>query len=261
MNPAGALAGKGIVVTRPSAQAAGLAGAIEREGGAALRFPALEIRDLEDLQPLFTVLERLESFDLAVFVSPNAVQKALDLVRVRCAAGWPRHLRVAAVGSGSRRELERRGIGKVIAPSANADSEALLALPQLEPLAGAKVVIFRGEGGRELLGDALAARGAMVEYAECYRRARPHTDCTALLTAWARGAVHAVTVSSAAGLANFFDMIGEAGRERLRRTPLFVPHQRVAAEAARRGAGAVQIAGPGDAEVVSALVAYFRDAK
>lgn len=258
---AGALAGKAIVVTRPGARSAGLAGAIEREGGTPLVFPALEILDIEDMRPVLALVDRLESFDLAVFISPNAVDKALDLVGARRAAGWPQRVRVAAIGRGSRRELERRGLKGVIAPELPSDSEALLELPELAAPAGRRVIIFRGAGGRELLGDALAARGATVEYAECYRRERARTDCTPLLDAWARGAVDAVTVSSGEGLAAFFEMIGERGRRRLKRTPLFVPHERVSSQARALGAGRVRVAGPGDAEVVAALVAYFRNAK
>lgn len=255
------LAGKRIVVTRPSAQAAGLAGAIERAGGTALVFPAIEIRDIENLRPVFAILDRLEDFDMAVFISPNAVRRAFDLMRARRASGWPRNLRVAAIGRASRHELERQGMEQIVAPPVDADSEALLALPELGALAGRRVVIFRGQGGRELLGDALAARGAVVEYAECYRRTQPQTDCGPLLAAWARDEIDAVTVSSGEGLANFCEMIGESGRCWLKRTPLFVPHERVAGHAAGLGAGRVRVAGPGDAEVVAALVAYFKDAK
>ncbi|MGH8705035.1 MAG: uroporphyrinogen-III synthase [Burkholderiales bacterium] len=256
------LAGRRIVVTRPRAQAAGLAALIRDAGGEPLVFPALEIRDLADPGPILALAERLEEFDLAIFVSPNAARKALDLVRARRGARpWPARLRVAAVGRGTRGELERAGFAGVIAPQAQADSEALLALPELAAVAGMGVVIFRGEGGRELLGDALAARGARVAYAECYRRARPETDGAPLLAAWARGAVDAVTVSSAQGLANLVAMLGTPGRQRLQETPLFVPHARVAAEAARLGVRETVVAGPGDAELVARLVAYFGGAK
>ena len=261
MNASAALAGKRVVVTRPSAQAAGLAAAITANGGTALLFPALEIRDIDDPHTLFAILDRLDSFDLAVFISPNAVRKGLAILQSRRGPGWPGTLRVAAIGRGSRRELEQQGIGAVLAPPAQAGSEALLALPELQAAAGRRVVIFRGEGGCELLGDALAARGAQVEYAECYRRTRPQADGAPLLAAWARGEVDAVTVSSGEGLASFFEMIGKPGRQWMQRTPLFVSHERVAGEAADLGAGNVRVAGPGDDEVVAAMVAYFRDAK
>jgi len=252
------LAGRGIVVTRPSEHALGLAERIERAGGTALVFPAIEIEDLPDLRPILGLIDRLDEFDLAIFISPSAVHKALNLVRSRRGSRpWPPRVRAAAVGRGSRRELERQGFERVVAPRAHADSEALLALPELTQVAGRRIVIFRGDGGRELLGDTLAARGAVVEYAECYRRARPRADSAPLLAAWARGGVDAVTVSSSEGLANLFDMLGKLGQQWLRTTPVFVPHSRVAAAAARLGIGTVIVAGPGDPEVVEALVVYF----
>src|SRR5437762_9559830 len=126
---------------------------------------------------------------------------------------------------------------------------------------GRRIVILRGEGGRSLLGDTLAARGARVEYAECYRRVRPQSDSASLPTAFAKGAVHAVTVSSAAGLENLFAMLGAAGRENLRLTRLFVPHPRVAAEARRLGLGEANVGGASDEEMLERLVAYFRPAE
>ena len=134
-------------------------------------------------------------------------------------------------------------------------------MPELQRVAGRRIVILRGEGGRSLLGDTLAARGARVAYAECYRRLRPQTDSGPLLTAFAKGAVHAVTVSSAEGLENLFEMLGAAGREHLKKTPLFVPHPRIAAEAKRLGLGEARVGGASDQEMLERLVAYFRPAK
>ncbi len=256
------LAGRRIVLTRPREQAAPLAALVREAGGEPILFPAIEIEDLADAAPVRALADRLEEFDLAIFVSPSAVQKALALLRARRSGRpWPARLRVAAIGGGSRSALEREGFSAVIAPQTGADSEALLALSELTDVAGQRIVILRGEGGRELLGDALAARGARVERLACYRRSRPGADPAALLEDWAHGAVHAVAVSSSEGLQNLAAMLGEAGAERLHDTPLFVPHARVAAEAARLGARAAIVAGPGDAELVAGLVAYFGGAK
>jgi len=229
------LAGRRILVTRPREHAAPLARLIEEAGGTPVLFPAIEIEDVP-----CAVLERLAQYDLAVFVSPTAAQRALARV-----TAWPASLAVAAVGAGTRRALENHGMKNVLAPEGGADSEALLAL--LREVRGKKIVIVRGEGGREVLAETLKARGAAVDYAECYRRMRPGSKLKE------GEPVDAITVSSAEALDNLLDMLGE----RSRTLPWFVPHPRVAAHAAARGLGEVVLAAPSDGEMLERLVAYF----
>ncbi len=249
------LTGRGIVVTRPAHQAASLAGLIRAAGGNPILFPVLEILDTEDLQPLLDVIARLDEYQLAVFISPNAVLRTMNQVAARRA--WPAHLRVAAVGKGSMKELRRFGITGIIAPDRMYDSEHLLAMPELQDVTGQRVVIFRGDGGRELLGDTLGARGARVDTVECYRRAQPRVDAAPLLKAWARNEVHAVTVTSSEGLRNLFEMVGKLGQSWLRRTPVFAPHPRIAAAARELGCANVVDSAPGDEGLVDALRRHF----
>jgi uroporphyrinogen-III synthase len=232
-----------------------MAALIRAAGGEPVLFPALEILDAEDLQPVLALIERLDAFDLAIFVSANAVDKALALVEARRA--WPAGLRVATVGRGSERALQRHGFAAVIAPSGRFDSEGLLALPELKDVTGKRAVIFRGDGGRELLGDTLAARGATVEYAECYRRTRPNADAAPLLALWQQRRLDAFSVTSSEGLANLHDMLGVAGRQCLQQTPLFAPHERIAAAARALGVQTVVLTGPGDEGLVAGLAAFF----
>jgi len=241
------LRGRGIVVTRPRELAGALAAAIEKAGGRAILFPTIAIEDC----PPPDALRKLDAYDLAVFVSPTAVQKAMAQV-----ARWPARLRAAAIGGGSKRELERHGVSGVLAPGEGADSEALLGLPELERMRGKRVVVFRGGAGRPLLGEALAARGATVEYADCYRRTLANTDPGPLLALWQGGGVDAVTVSSSEGLENFVTLVGAA---HLAATPLFVPHERVAVRARQLGSGEVIVAGASDDAVLERLVAYFHE--
>ena len=258
MNPSRALAGRRIIVTRPAGQAAGLAALIRDAGGEPLELPVIEIRDLAELAPFHAVADRLESFDCAIFVSRNAVRKAFALLGARRAGRpWPAHLRVATVGAGSREELAAQGFADVIAPASRFDSEALLALPEFSNVAGQRIVIFRGEGGRRYLGETLTARGAVVEHAACYLRVLPVAGRAGLEAAWAQGTVDAILVSSGEGFANLLEMLGGDAPQRLAGIALFVPHPRVAGEAARQGLGRVFVAGPGDAQMAAALVAYF----
>ena len=249
------LTGRGIVITRPAEQAASLARLIASEGGRPIVFSAIEILDIEDRRALDALIGRLDAFDLAIFISPNAVERGLSAIhRLRT---LPPQLQVAAIGRGSARALHRQGFRSVIAPGAGADSEALLALPELGKLAGKRVVVFRGVGGRVLLRDELAARGAIVEYAECYRRRRPQIDPAALLGAWRRGEVDAVVATSSEGLRNFHDMLGEEGRKQLGATPLVVPHARIASTAQRLGIANAIVTAPGEDGILEGLARYF----
>lgn len=249
------LAGRHVVVTRPAGQAAHFATALSEAGAIPVLYPVLEIRDVEDVAPVLDAAIRLDSFDLAVFVSPNAIEKALGLILPRRA--WPAGLRVVALGKSSERELARHGIRDVISPALRFDSEALLELPELNDVQGKRVIIFRGDGGRELLGDTLKARGAEIEYLTCYRRARPQLDPAPLLKLWEVGRLDAVTLTSSEGLRNFHDMVGRLGQAWLRKTPAFVPHQRIAEQAQALGLGKVIPTGPGDDGLMAGLRAYF----
>lgn len=250
----GPLAGLGILVTRPAHQAEHMANLIRQAGAEPILFPALEIVDLPDLQPLQRLIERLDEFDLAIFISPNAVNKALNLIRVR--GHLPAKLRIAAIGKGSAKVLALFGVKKVISPQQRFDSEALLALPELREVEHQRIVIFRGDGGRELLGDTLTERGAQVEYAECYRRQKPQADNGKLLYLWARNELHAITVTSSEALRNLFDLVGKLGQQWLKKTPVFVPHERIAQAAQELGLQQVFVTEAGDENMLAGIVAW-----
>ena len=254
-----ALTGIGVVVTRPAHQAHHLAELIRLQGGKAILFPVLEILDASDLGPLYALIDRLDEFDLAIFISPNAVNKAMNLIKSR--RELPASLKIAAIGRGSTKELKHFGVADIITPAARFDSENLLALPQLQEVSGKRIIIFRGDGGREVLGDNLMARGASIEYAECYRRSRPNADAAQLLRYWARDELNAVTVTSADGLHNLFDMVGKLGRQWLKKTPLFAPHERIALVASELGLEQVTVTPPGDEGLLRSIVQHFSKLK
>lgn len=252
----GPLAGRTIVVTRPRAQAAPLAKMIAADGGNALLFPLLEIAPAAETAALASAAERLADYSLAVFVSPNAVAHALPLLLAD--RPWPAQLQPLAVGPGTVRALAEEGVPGCLAPAERFDSEGLLALPELagERVAGRRVAIFRGDGGRELLADTLRARGAIVDCITCYRRSGPAVGFDQLLDAWRDGRLDAIVVSSSEGLRYLVAGLSAEGREFLRQTPLFVPHERIAGIARELGLDRVELTEAADSGLIQGLLAY-----
>ncbi|GKS70335.1 uroporphyrinogen-III synthase [Nitrosomonas sp. PY1] len=250
------LAGVNVLVTRPQHQCAYLADGIRARGGNPVLFPVLTITDVEHPESLVQLVKRLEQFDWAVFVSPNAVHKAMQFISQHSA--FPPHLKIAAVGKGSADALKRYGVNEVLIPAEQFDSEALLRLEPLQDLTGKRVVIFRGVGGRPLLGDTLIQRNASLEYAECYRRKKPEGDIASLLAIWSRGEIHAVIITSSEGLHNLFDMLGKLGQQLLESTPIFTNYERIVRTA--QGLGLEKIIKTtmaGDEGLLDSLQGYF----
>ncbi len=258
MNPTQTLYGKRIVVTRPAEQAGKLAGEIEARGGIAVRFPVLAIFDTDRPEALQAAAAGIDAYDYAVFVSPNAAEKSLGAI---CASrAWPEHVVACAMGETSARAIAGFGVARIITPEGGRfDSEALLERPEFASgaIRGRHVAIFRGDGGRELLGETLEARGALVTRIPCYRRGRPDIDAAPLRDLLGQGAVDAVTVTSSEGLRNLLAMVGAAGESALKASPLFVAHRRIAEEAAAMGFADVMVTAPGDAGLLAGLEARF----
>ena len=238
------LAGLKILVTRPRDQAVQLARDIEQAGGIPLLFPLLDIAPVQDVQALQEQVSRLVDFNLAIFISPNAVQYGMAAIR-EVLGSIPENMKIATIGMGSAKALRELGIMDVLVPDERYDSEGLL--DQLQHVAGWRVMIFRGDGGRELLGDTLKQRGASVEYVACYRRSKPGQDL--VLDAHP----DAMTVTSSEALGYLWQMLDVKSQPALRDTPLFVPHPRIAELARRQGWVHVHLTGAGDEGLLSAL--------
>ena len=254
------LTGLAIAVTRPAGQNEALMRQIEYAGGKAIAYPTLTILPA-DTAWVPDIAARLDAFDVAIFISANAVAHGLKPLLARRA--WHNHIAVAAMGPGGAGALSAAGFDRVVLPNITLDSEGLLTAEAFAPDAinGRKVIIFRGSGGREVLAESLRARGALVEYVECYRRTLPEGDAAdpaALVAAHAAGLLHGIVASSSEGLKNLQTLLAEAPWV-LNDTTLFVPHPRIAAYAETLGLEKVVTTPPADAGLLSGMIKYFQN--
>lgn len=161
------LQGLRVWVTRPEHQAEPLCKLIESNGGNAIRLPLLSIQPPGDPGAARNTLSRAADADWVIFTSINAVLQGIALAPENLR--WP--ARRACIGPGTARALADAGLGHGQTPeTGGSSSEDMLALPQLQNLRGQRVLIVKGEGGRDVLPRTLAGRGAQVEQAEVYRR-------------------------------------------------------------------------------------------
>lgn len=250
------LQGLRVLVTRPARQASTLARAISAAGGEAVLLPGIDIEEKSAVEIRAGLVSAADS-DLLVFVSPNAARIALGARTSGVAL--PARARVAAIGAGTAQELKKHGVQGIITSRHGSDTEALLKCPEIKALgAGARVTVFRGEGGREMLAQWLRERDVEVKYVECYRRRRPVRDAAELQPLWEKGAFAAWSATSAEIVDNLFELAGESGRPRLLDAPLFVTHPRIAGRAFALGVKTIFVSGPGDTRLLDGMLTWFR---
>jgi uroporphyrinogen-III synthase len=248
----------GIAIARPQDQAVNLAGLIRQAGGEPILFPLLAISPLKDYRRFEQQLLTLEQYDWAIFISSNAVQNALP----RLLKQWntiPRKLRFAAIGPSTAKELTKFGVHATLIPDGRYDSESLLALPEMQQVTGQRILIFRGQGGREILAETLRARGASVDYAECYRRINPQHDAGVLPTLWQNGQLHAIVITSSEAMRHLLQIAEQGRAPWLQGISLCVNHMRIA-ELAQPLHLKIAIAdAPGDEAMLQCLIKALTD--
>lgn len=247
-----------VVITRPFAQAESLARAVAALGRTPVLLPLLEIAPLADQSSLQAALAGLGQYALVAFVSPNAIDAAFAHLDT-----WPRQVALAVLGEGSRAALARHGLdagnATILGPldPTRSDSENLLASLDLAVFAGKKILIVRGESGRELMADGFRAAGAEVTVVPAYRRSVPTLtpELAARLRALLDGPNDWIITSSEA-LRGLFDLLRQLDAvlvEQMQQQHVIVPHARIAATAQALGLARVTLTGSGDERLLAAI--------
>lgn len=248
-----------VVITRPLAQCDALARAVEALGRKPVLLPLLEISALDDTSALEAELAHLDAFAMVAFVSPNAIDSAFAHVKQ-----WPPGVTIAVVGEGSRAALAKHGVtdanATILSPRdpSRSDSENLLQSIDLTALAGKRVLIVRGQSGRELMADGLRAAGAEVSTVAAYRRSVPPLSASmaATLTALLASSNDWIITSSEA-LRGLMALVRELDSDgavaKMQQQHLIVPHARIAETANTLGLTRLTLTGSGDERLLAAL--------
>ncbi|MFZ6872896.1 uroporphyrinogen-III synthase [Undibacterium sp. Di27W] len=250
---------KQVILTRPIAQTQDFALQVKAMGGVVAHFPLLEIEALADNTALIAQIQRLPDYALIAFVSPNAIDAFF-----RHLTSVPSALTFAVMGEGSRAKLAEYGVNDqtatVLRPRnlRKTDSETLLAELDLDALRGRKVLIVRGESGRELLAEALRAHDVEVVQVAAYRRVRPVlNDENKEYLAQLLGSENDWIITSSEALRNLCDYVAELnlidGVAKMQRQHLLVPHSRIEETAKSLGFLSITLTASGDEQLLVAL--------
>jgi uroporphyrinogen-III synthase len=243
-----------LLLTRPAEECGPVAASLAEAGIHSASLPLLAIEPLaETAEQRATILE-LDRYCAVIVVSKPAARLGIELLDQY----WPQPPFGQAwfsVGAATGAILEDYGLD-VSWPPRGDDSEALLGLARLDEVLARpdpKVLILRGEGGRELLAETLRARGVQVDVLELYRRRLPDYPPGVLAVTVRSERLNGLVVSSGQGLLSLRELAADTWPDLLE-LPLFVPSPRVAEMARQLGAKRiVDCRGAGVAALLAAL--------
>jgi uroporphyrinogen-III synthase len=249
------LAGLGVLVTRPEPQAASLARRLADLSANVYLLPAMELRPRADRAAQRAALGPIDRFQWIIFISSNAVRFGVQLLDGR------RDLKLAAVGPATAHALNHAGFRVSLVPASGFNSESLLAAPELAHVEGQRILIVRGDSGREALADELSARGASISYAQVYDRhcSRPIVGAVDAVEAlWEKGAIDVITATSPDLLRCLFEILTPKGRALLTNATLLAGSARIASAARQIGLTGPLItsAAPDDDSLLQALTQW-----
>jgi uroporphyrinogen-III synthase len=269
---------KTIVVTRPSGQARQLIEVLTR----AIEASGIGKRSLPEILslPLLTIVPKSDEYladhiatvlsdaDLAIFVSPNAIESVMRLLERDWQDFSKKIIPIGVMGGSSHLALKNHGIGleenptPIIIPKNNEnwDSEGLWReLVSLQwNWRNKKVVIFKGEGGRDWLADTLTKAGANVEAISTYSRVPLDLDNPA----W--HLVREMDLSKSLWLLTSSEAVRYLGEvmqdqftQNLNTASALCPHHNIADAAELIGFGEVFTSEPGDEALIKSTLAWL----
>jgi uroporphyrinogen-III synthase len=206
------LAGRTILVTRARHQAGRLAESLRVLGAEVVEIPAIAIVPPDSYEELDRALTNLSQYQWLIVTSANAVvalQARLAVVDIPVEA--LAQLKIAAVGSATAAALRNLGLEVAVTPAEYVAESLVEALGSR--VDGQRVLLAHAAVARDVIPDALRARGGTVDVMDAYRTVIPEESVTAICTLFGPdgGVPDAATFTSSSTVTNFAALLLAAG--------------------------------------------------
>lgn len=243
----------GILVTRPEPQAQGTIEALNQLGWQVYHFPTIRINKTDSLATEQT-RSRLKASDWLIFISQPAVQHFFSDFNAKELS----YQKIAAVGKATKKALLEKNIQVDACPESATNSEALLELPVFNQIRNQNIVIVRGVGGRELLHQTLANRGANVSYLEVYERLLASPDKDLIRQHWDND-IDVVICTSNQLLENYLKLAEPLLGNKIFNKPMLVISSRMLTFAKQAGFSKIWLAdGPGNDQMIKTIKTHLQ---
>ncbi|HEX7975099.1 MAG TPA: uroporphyrinogen-III synthase [Anaerolineales bacterium] len=251
------LSGKRVLVTRPRAQMAEFAAALQAAGAEPVCLPVIEIGPAPDPIALDRALLKLGCYDWLALTSVNGVDAVWKRLQALHLTDLPPTLRVAAIGPKTAEALAGRGVTPDFVPEEYV-AEALL--PGLGDLRGRWVLLPRADLARPALAEAIRAAGGVAHEIAAYRTLPARPDPAGLEAL--KAGTDVVTFTSSSTVRNFAALASAAGLDPLRLpgSPVFACIGPITAATAQGEGFVVSVVAQEytTAGLVQALETYFK---
>lgn len=203
------LHGLRVLVTRPAPAGEALCEQIDFCEGMALHFPTIAFAPPSDVAQFQLQIMQLDHQDWVIFISPQAAYAASAAIQNSWSV-FPWQVRVAAVGEGTAKALQKIKVPVHVFPSENWGSEGLLNLPEFQQIKGRRIALIKGEGGRKELAEMLLARGALLSEVIAYRRCLPQINVNDYVNLIKAHQIDVVVCTSGEGVFNLKELLKTA---------------------------------------------------
>ncbi len=257
----GGVRGKKILTTRARDQSSEFATKLRNLGAKVIEFPTIEILPPTSWKEVDHAIDRLKSYDWAIFTSANGVhffwQRLIDKGKNHPILS---SLKICAIGPATAKQLEEKGMRIDYIPKEFVAESILKGFEKMD-LKGRRILLARAKEARDVLPRGLKKMGVEVDVVETYRTVKPRGGAKRLKQLLTVDKPDVITFTSSSTVNHFAELIKKEELKKLLEGIAIACIGPITAQTARRWGMRVRIQPKQYTipKLTQAIVRYFKN--